>query len=70
MAQLKDSVVSGNLRVTGSTLTDTLQTTIIKAPTSANGTTYGPGQQGQVLKSTGTTVYWGPVVFPVSWSVF
>lgn len=59
MAQLKDSVVSGNLRVTDSTLTDTLQTTIIKAPTSSGGTTYGPGTSGQVLKSNGTTVYWG-----------
>ena len=59
MAQLKDSVVSGNLRVTDSTLTDTLQTKIIKAPTSSGGTTYGPGTSGQVLKSNGTTVYWG-----------
>lgn len=58
MAQLKDSVVSGNLRVTDTTLTDTLQVTTIKAPTSAGGTTYGTGTSGQVLKSYGATVYW------------
>lgn len=56
MAQLKDSVVSGNLRVTDSTLTDTLQVTTIKAPTSSG--TYGPGTSGQVLKSNGSSVYW------------
>lgn len=59
MAQLKDSVVSGNLRVTDTTLTDTLQVTTIKAPTTAGGTTYGPGTSGQVLKSNGSSVYWG-----------
>lgn len=58
MAQLKDSIVSGNLRVTDTTLTDTLQVTTIKAPTTSGGTTYGPGTSGQVLKSNGTTTYW------------
>lgn len=58
MAQLKDTVVSGNLRITDTTLTDTLQTTVIKAPTTAGGTTYGPGTSGQVLKTNGTSVYW------------
>lgn len=58
MAQLKDTIVSGNLRVTDTTLTDTLQVTTIKAPTSSGGTTYGPGTSGQVLKSNGTTTYW------------
>lgn len=58
MAQLKDTIVSGNLRVTDTTLTDTLQVTTIKAPTSSGGTTYGPGTNGQVLKSNGTTTYW------------
>ena len=59
MAQLKDSVVSGNLRVTDTTLTDTLQVTTVKALTSAGGNTYGPGSTGQVLKTNGTLVYWG-----------
>ena len=59
MAQLKDSIIQGNLRVSDSTLTDTLQTTTIKAPTTSGGTTYGAGTNGQVLKSNGTTTYWG-----------
>ena len=61
MAQLKDSVVSGNLRVTDTTLTDTLQVTTVKAilDPSASQPTYGPGSNGQVLKTNGSTVYWG-----------
>lgn len=35
-----------------------IQTSIIKAPTSSGGSTYGVGSSGQVLKSNGTTVYW------------
>lgn len=58
MAQLKDTIVSGNLRVTDTTLTDTLQVTKIKAPTTSGGTTYGVGTNGQVLKSNGTSTYW------------
>jgi hypothetical protein len=37
-----------------------MQTNIVKAPTSSGGTTYGVGSNGQVLKSNGTSVYWGP----------
>ena len=59
MAQLKDTIVSGNLRVTDTTLTDTLHVTIIKAPTSSSGSTYGPGESGQVLTSNGSSTYWG-----------
>lgn len=59
MAQLKDSIIQGNLRVSDSTLTDTLQTTTIKAPTTSGGTTYGAGSNGQALMSNGTTSYWG-----------
>lgn len=59
MAQLKDSVVNGNLRVTDSTFTDVLQTTTVEAPTTSGGTTYGAGSNGQALISNGTTVYWG-----------
>lgn len=58
MAQLKDSIVQGNLRVTDKTLTDTLQATKIEVPTTSGGTTYGVGTSGQVIKSNGTTVYW------------
>ena len=35
-----------------------IQTNKIYAPTSSNGTTYGYGRSGQVLKSNGSTVYW------------
>lgn len=59
MAQLKDSIIQGNLRVSDSTLTDTLQTTTIEAPTTSGGTTYGAGSNGQALMSNGTTSYWG-----------
>ena len=59
MAMLKDSIVTGSLRVTDTVLTDGVQASVIKAPTTSGGTTYGVGSNGQVLKSNGTTVYWG-----------
>ena len=58
MAQLNDSIVSGNLRVTDEILTDTLQATKIKVPTTSGGATYDVGSNGQVIKSNGTSVYW------------
>lgn len=58
MAQLKSTVVQGSLRATDSIYTNELQTRIIQAPTTSNGTTYGVGTNGQVLKSNGTHVYW------------
>ena len=30
----------------------------LQLPTTSNGTTYGPGTNGQVLKSNGTSIYW------------
>ena len=59
MAQLKDSIVSGNLRITGMTLTDTMQATIIRAPSTSGGTSYSAGTNGQILRSNGTSSYWG-----------
>ena len=59
MAQLKDTIVSGNLRVTDTILTDTIQADTIKARTGSSSTTCGPGTNGQVLKSNGTNAYWG-----------
>ena len=59
MAALKDSIVSGSLRVTDTTYTDTIQAQTIKAPTTSDGNTYGTGTSGQVIKSNGTTSYWG-----------
>lgn len=58
MAQLKDTVVSGSLRATDTIYSTTNQFQILKIPTSSNGTTYGPGTNGQILKSNGTSVYW------------
>lgn len=37
----------------------TLKFNTINIPTSSDSTTYGPGTSGKVLKSNGTTVYWG-----------
>ena len=31
----------------------------VSAPTTSGGSTYGNGSNGQILKSNGTTVYWG-----------
>lgn len=58
MAQLKDSVVLGSLRVTDTLFGTTGQFTKLNIPTTSGGTTYGPGSNNQVLKSNGTTVYW------------
>ena len=43
----------------GDVITDTIQINKIKAPTTSGGTTYGLGTAGQVLKTNGTSVYWG-----------
>lgn len=59
MAQLRDTVVSGSLRATDSLLSTTAQFQILNVPTASNGTTFGPGTNGHVLISNGTSVYWG-----------
>lgn len=52
--------ITGNLTVTG--ISDfsagTVKLDVLNIPTSSGGTTFGPGSNGQVLKSNGTTVYW------------
>ena len=58
MALLKDTTISGSLRATDTIYTNKIQTSIIGAPTSSNGATFGVGTNGQVLKSNGTSVYW------------
>jgi len=58
MAMLKDTVIAGSLRATDSLLTTTVQMQILHIPTTSNGTIFGPGTNGQVLKSNGTSVYW------------
>ncbi len=57
MAQLKDSIVSGNLRVTDTILADVVQVDTIKARSSSTSTTMSPGTAGQMLLSNGTNAY-------------
>lgn len=58
MAQLKNTVISGSLRATDTLAAQTAQFKILNAPTTSNGTTYGPGSNGNFLKSNGTSIYW------------
>lgn len=58
MAILKDTVISGSLRATDTIYSTTSQFQILRAPTSSNGTDYGPGSANNILKSNGTSVYW------------
>ena len=58
MAQLKDLIVTGATRLIGDAFVNKIQITSISAPTSAGETTYGPGTNGQVLKSNGSSIYW------------
>lgn len=61
MALLKDTTVSGSLRATDSIFTTELQTQILNAPLTSNGTEYGPGTDGHILRSNGVSSYWGTV---------
>lgn len=61
MAQLKDTIVTGNLRVTDTTLTDELQVDVIKTHSSSGANTMTAGTDGQILKTNGTSSYWGSV---------
>lgn len=72
MAVLNDLLVTGSARIVGSLSTNNfisgsgisdfsagiLKFDTINIPTSSNGTTYGVGTNGQVLKSNGATIYW------------
>ena len=58
MAQLKDTIVSGSLRATDTLYSTTAQFQILYAPTTSNGTTFGPGSENNILKSNGNSVYW------------
>ena len=69
MAQLKDTLIQGSARVTDTLYTTTLQVTKILAPTESNGTTFGSGTDGYVIKSNGTSVYWSSVGNSVSYNV-
>lgn len=58
MALLKDSVVTGDLRVTNNLYSTTAQFQILKAPSTSGGTDYGIGTAGYVLKTGASGVYW------------
>ena len=59
MAQLKSTTVQGALSVAGAATTTSLQTNKLLIPTASGGSTYGVGTDNYVIKSNGTTVYWG-----------
>jgi len=60
MAMLKDSLVSGSLRVTDTIYTNIASLSILNAPTTSTGTNIGAGTAGNILFSNGTTAsYWG-----------
>ena len=53
---LSGGTVSGDVTFKDSKV---VQLNTLKVPTAAGGSTYGAGTNGQVLKTNGTTVYWG-----------
>ena len=59
MADLKDTLISGNLRVTDTILTDTIQADTIKVRAASDSETISTGTDGQVLTTDGTNAYWG-----------
>lgn len=61
MAVLKDTLITGNLRVTDTILTDTVQADAIKVNESASSSTKSTGTSGQVIMSDGENTYWGTV---------
>ena len=69
MAQLKSTIVTGNLQVTEKAFLGGIKTNVFEAPTTSNGTTYGPGTNGNVLLSNGTYIYWGALGGASTYSV-
>ena len=55
-----------NITFSAKTTSDSFQTSKLYIPTSSGGSTYGAGTSGQVLKTNGTTVYWGADSAPTS----
>ena len=59
MAQLNDLIVNGISRFLNKIFATSVDTEKLEVPTTSGGTTHGLGTSGQVLKTNGTTVYWG-----------
>ena len=57
MAQLKDTVVSGNLRVTDTVLAEVIETDAIKVHESSSSDEITAGENGQVLATDGNKAY-------------
>lgn len=55
-ANLSGAIFTGGVTITPGQM---LSLNKLNVPTTVNGGLYGPGSSGQVLKSNGTTVYWG-----------
>jgi len=51
----------GDTTVTSLNVLNTTTTNKISAPTSDGGSTFGLGSNGQLLKTNGTTIYWGAI---------
>ena len=62
----KDTLITGGVRVTDTTITDVLQTSAIKAPVNSASGTIGVGSSGQVLTSDGTNTYWSSDILAVN----
>lgn len=64
-------IVTANKFVSGNGVNDfsagTVKLDVLNIPTSSGGTTFGPGSNGQVLKTNGTTVYWASNSNSNSW---
>jgi len=61
MAQLKDTIITGDASITGTVYPSKIQGNTIWVPTASGGSTYGAGTAGQLLSTNGTNVYWGDV---------
>lgn len=66
MAQLKNTIILGDLSVTGAAHLAETYTDTLNVPTTSNGTTFGPGTNGQILTSNGSKIYWSSSATPAS----
>ena len=66
MAQLKDLIVNGASHLIGDTTINTIEITRLRAPTTDGGNSYSYGSSDQVLKTNGSSIYWGTVTSGVS----
>ena len=58
MAQLNDSIISGNLRVTGKTMSNVSSANSIEVYSDSTASAYGIGTNGQIIRSNGSLTHW------------